>query len=139
MDAEKDDFARRWKPALAAAWRTGLDLLFPPQSLDNGPRPLAGGFTADAWSRIRFLDGPVCDGCGVPYEFDPGVRCAACLAEPRAFDAARSLVLPQTPAAAAVVPRFAPLARYERYLTHRIGAAEVLRLRLVLSAETPAR
>ena len=68
-------------------------MLFPPQSLDGGPRPLAGGFSAEAWSRIRFLDGPVCDGCGAPFEFDPGVRCPACLAKPRAFDAARAACL----------------------------------------------
>ena len=54
---------------------------------------MAGGFSADAWGRIRFLDGPVCDGCGVPFEFDPGERCAACLAKPRAFDAARAACL----------------------------------------------
>lgn len=54
---------------------------------------MAGGFSAEAWSRIRFLDGPVCDGCGVPFEFDPGARCAACLAKPRAFDAARAACL----------------------------------------------
>ena len=54
---------------------------------------MAGGFTADAWSRIRFLDGPVCDGCGIPFAYDPGARCAACLARPRAFDAARAACL----------------------------------------------
>lgn len=75
------------------AWRVALDMLFPPQSLDGGPRPLAGGFSAEAWSRIRFLDGPVCDGCGTPFDFDPGARCAACLAKPRAFDAARAACL----------------------------------------------
>lgn len=75
------------------AWRVALDMLFPPQSLDGGPRPLAGGFSAAAWSKIRFLDGPVCDGCGAPFEFDPGARCAACLAKPRAFDAARAACL----------------------------------------------
>lgn len=72
------------------AWRVTLDMLFPPQSLDGGPRPLAGGFSAGAWSRIRFLDGPVCDGCGAPFEFDQGTRCPPCLARPRAFDAARA-------------------------------------------------
>jgi ComF family protein len=93
LTAEDGDFAARWKPALAAAWRTGLDMLFPPQQLDGGARPLAGGFSADAWTRIRFLDGPVCDGCGTPFDFDPGARCAACLAKPRAFDAARAACL----------------------------------------------
>jgi ComF family protein len=93
MRGEDGDFAGTWKPAVRAAWRGALDMLFPPQSLDGGPRPLAGGFSADAWSRIRFLDGPVCDGCGAPFEFDPGTRCAACLAKPRAFDAARAACL----------------------------------------------
>jgi ComF family protein len=82
-----------WKPRVQAAWRTALDMLFPPQAIDGGPRPLAGGFSPAAWSRIRFLDGPVCDGCGLPFEYDPGVRCAACLAKPRAFDAARAACL----------------------------------------------
>ncbi len=93
MSAEDGDFASRWKPKAQAAWRGTLDMLFPPQALDGGPRPLAGGFTADAWGRIRFLDGPVCDGCGTPFAYDPGARCAACLAKPRAFDAARAACL----------------------------------------------
>lgn len=54
---------------------------------------MAGGFSAEAWSRITFLDGPVCDGCGAPFSYDPGDRCAACLAKPRAFDAARAACL----------------------------------------------
>jgi ComF family protein len=93
MGAEDGDFAAAWKPRARAAWRGALDMLFPPQALDGGPRPLAGGLSAETWSRIRFLDGPVCDGCGAPFEFDPGVRCAACLARPRAFDAARAACL----------------------------------------------
>lgn len=93
MSAEDGDFASRWKPKAQAAWRGALDMLFPPQALDGGPRPLAGGFTSETWGRIRFLDGPVCDGCGTPFEFDPGARCAACLARPRAFDAARAACL----------------------------------------------
>ena len=54
---------------------------------------MSGGLTAESWSRIHFLDGPVCDGCGAPFEFDPGARCAACLGKPRAFDAARAACL----------------------------------------------
>ena len=54
---------------------------------------MAGGIGAASWSRIHFLDGPVCDGCGTPFEYDPGARCAACLAKPRAFDAARAACL----------------------------------------------
>ena len=75
--------------------RAALDLVFPPQGLDDGPRPLSGGFSADAWSRIHFLDDPVCDGCGIPFEFHQGeaARCAACLAKPRAFARARAACL----------------------------------------------
>jgi ComF family protein len=69
-----------------------LDLVFPPQAIDGGSA-LAGGLSAAAWSRIHFLDGPVCDGCGAPFEYDIGSRCAACLGKPRAFDAARAACL----------------------------------------------
>jgi len=82
-------------PAQALAlWRAGLDLIFPPRALDGSPTG-AGGLPVDAWSRIHFLDGPVCDGCGQPFEFDlgPGARCAACMARPRAFAAARAACL----------------------------------------------
>ena len=73
-------------------WRGALDLVFPPRAID-GQSALAGGLSAAAWSRIQFLDDPVCDGCGTPFEFAIGARCAACLARPRAFDAARAACL----------------------------------------------
>ena len=79
-------------PRAKALWRGALDVIFPPQSLDGGPA-MAGGLSAQAWSRIQFLDGPVCDGCGTPFEYDHGARCAACTAHPRAFDAARAACL----------------------------------------------
>ncbi len=80
---------------MKAAWRGALDMIFPPRGLDGNAAPLAGGLGADAWSRIHFIDGPVCDGCGAPFEFDQGpeARCAACMAKPRAFDAARAACL----------------------------------------------
>ncbi|MFC3068992.1 ComF family protein [Phenylobacterium soli] len=101
MRAEHGPFAG-WTPAphLRAAWRTALDLVFPPRSLDGGPAASAGGLPAELWSRIHFLDDPVCDGCGSPFPYDQGpglngepARCAACLARPRAFDAARAACL----------------------------------------------
>jgi ComF family protein len=49
---------------------------------------------ADDWSRVTFLEAPVCDGCGAAFEFDGGIfadnRCAACLAKPYAFERARA-------------------------------------------------
>ena len=79
-------------PGAKALWRGALDVIFPPQSLDGGPA-MAGGLSAETWSRIQFLDGPVCDGCGTPFEYEVGARCAACTAKPRAFDAARAACL----------------------------------------------
>jgi ComF family protein len=100
LSAEDGLFGGRLKPGLlkpgpraSALWRGALDLIFPPQSLDGGAAPLAGGLSAPTWSRIHFLDGPVCDGCGAPFEYEIGARCAACLAKPRAFDAARAACL----------------------------------------------
>lgn len=93
MRAEDGDFGAGWKPPAQAAWRGVLDALFPPQALGGGARPLAGGMAAERWARIHFLDGPVCDGCGAPFAYDIGARCAACLRRPRAFDAARAACL----------------------------------------------
>ena len=94
MTAEDGRFSALVKPGprLRSLWRGALDAVFPPQSIDGGPA-LAGGLSAQAWSRIAWLDGPVCDGCGVPFEYELGVRCAACLARPRAFDRARAACL----------------------------------------------
>jgi ComF family protein len=70
-----------------------LDLIFPPQALDGGPRPLSTGLSAQAWSRIAFIAEPLCDGCGAPFEYAASDRCAACLARPRAFGRARAAAL----------------------------------------------
>lgn len=61
----------------------------------DGDAAQTAGLPAKQWSRIAFLEDPVCDGCGSPFEFDPGpgVRCPACTARPRAFDRARAACL----------------------------------------------
>lgn len=43
-----------------------LDLIFPPMTLDDGARSLTSGLSAEAWSRITFIDDPACMGCGQP-------------------------------------------------------------------------
>lgn len=79
-----------WKLRGAAFGRAVLDLLLPPTALDGGESQSAG-LTADAWGRVAFLDDPVCDGCGAPFEYDmAGARCPACQARRRAFDRARA-------------------------------------------------
>ena len=67
-----------------------LDLIFPPHSLDGGSRPLTTGLSSGAWEQITFIEQPACDGCAIPYPYDIGSRCPACLAKPRAFGRARA-------------------------------------------------
>lgn len=61
---------------------------------DSPEATASAGLTPDAWSRVIFLEDPVCDGCGAAFEADGGVfaasRCAACLAQPYAFARARA-------------------------------------------------
>jgi ComF family protein len=74
--------------------RTVLDLLFPPY--DFAQRPSQGpGLAAEAFTQIHFLDDPVCEGCGIPFEYSQGIGalCPACMAHPRAFVRARAACL----------------------------------------------
>lgn len=86
---------------IGAAWRlthhlTGraADLLLPPLAHDSPEAVAEAGLTPGIWSRIHFLDDPVCDGCGAGLELTPGPlsdeRCAACLTQPYSFDRARA-------------------------------------------------
>jgi ComF family protein len=75
--------------------RGALDVLLPPQALDGerGAGPVqTRGLSPAAWSRITFIEAPVCDGCGAPqdYEIGEGVRCVACAGRRRAFDRIRA-------------------------------------------------
>jgi hypothetical protein len=76
---------RVWEPGprASAAFGRALGLLFPPQALDGSAPPQSMGLPGEAWSRIAFIAEPLCDGCGAPFEYDIGSRCAVCLAQPR--------------------------------------------------------
>jgi ComF family protein len=68
--------------------------MFPPQ--DHGGQTAQGlGLSAEIFSKVVFLEDPVCDGCGLPFDYDQGkgVRCAACMAKPKAFTRARAACL----------------------------------------------
>jgi ComF family protein len=81
--------------ALRKAGRAAQDLILPHHAFDAGSRAASPGLTAAGWSRIAFLEAPVCDGCGLPFDYDlgEGVRCPACAARPRAFSRARAACL----------------------------------------------
>ncbi len=63
-------------------------------ALDGGPA-ISPGLSAEAWAKIAFLDDPVCDGCGAPFEYAPGFGecCAVCMAAPKAYSRARAACL----------------------------------------------
>jgi ComF family protein len=94
-----------WRDAAAEAGskarrllRGALDVLLPPQALDGlrAAGPVQNrGLSAAAWSRITFIETPVCDGCGAPqdYELGEGVRCMACAGRRRAFDRVRAAAI----------------------------------------------
>jgi ComF family protein len=95
MGLQHGDLGRVWKPGarVGAMFGRALDLILPPQALDGGGPPQTAGLSAEAWSKIRFIAEPLCDGCGAPYDYDIGERCAACLARPRVFARARAACL----------------------------------------------
>ena len=78
---------------MRGAFRRAADLVFPPHGFDGGPYPQAPGLSPDAWRQVCFLEAPVCDGCGAPFEFRSETRCAACLAKPFSFERARAACL----------------------------------------------
>jgi len=77
---------------LKAGARAVQDLIFPHHDWDAGSRAASPGLSPQGWGKVAFLEAPVCDGCGLPFEYDmgPGVRCAACEARPKAFSRARA-------------------------------------------------
>ena len=82
---------------MAPNWKSAaLNLLFPPLCVAcRAPVGSAGGFCADCWREIVFLDGPGCACCGIPFPIDLGESaslCAACHARRPAFDSARAIL-----------------------------------------------
>lgn len=74
--------------------RGAADLILPPMAHDSREATASAGLTPGAWSRVIFLEAPVCDGCGAAFEADGGAfaadRCAACTARPHAFERGRA-------------------------------------------------
>ncbi len=96
MGFQDGGWSDRWKagPHLRAFGRGLADLILPPLAHDAPEATAAAGLSSDAWSKVIFLEAPVCDGCGAAFEFDGGdfasERCAACLASPYAFQRSRA-------------------------------------------------
>ncbi|TPW01143.1 MAG: phosphoribosyltransferase, partial [bacterium] len=55
-----------------ALGRGVADLLLPSLAHDSPEAAASPGLTAGAWSRVTFLEDPVCDGCGAGFEIAGG-------------------------------------------------------------------
>ena len=79
---------------MRAITKAALDLLFPPQCMACRGAIADTGFCAACWSAITFLDGSGCVCCGLPFPvaLEGDNLCAACLAQPPAFDSARAIL-----------------------------------------------
>jgi len=95
QDGEAEAYSKPRLADIRPAIRMLADLILPARAFDDGSPVQSPGLSTRGWSRIRFIDSPVCDGCGAPFEHDLGrsVRCAACLARPRVISRARAACL----------------------------------------------
>src|ERR1700761_3677044 len=87
--------ASRLETAIRHVAKGVLNALYPPLCLScRAPVATPDAFCLTCWQAIEFLEGPMCDCCGVLFEFEiePDARCAACLAKPPAFDRARAVL-----------------------------------------------
>lgn len=82
---------------IVGAWGSRLlDLVLPPTCPVTGERIERPGFlSASGWAQLQFIDDPLCAQCGAPFAHDhgEGALCAACIAEPPAYDRARAAVV----------------------------------------------
>lgn len=81
---------------LRRGWARAVDVLMPPQCLRCGALvERTGTLCATCWPALRFIDGPVCAVCGVPFEVDlgPGAVCGQCAGNSPAYGCARAAVV----------------------------------------------
>lgn len=77
------------------ALRQVADFALPPRCAGCGSITRAQGvFCLDCWSGLDLIGPPCCSRCAAPFEHGEGeeMQCGACLADPPAFDKARSAV-----------------------------------------------
>ncbi len=83
-------------PAIVRAGNALADLLFPPICAGCGIRSdRHGGVCAECWTRLRFIERPLCDVMGTPFAFSmgDGIVSAEAIADPPPFSKARSVLL----------------------------------------------
>ncbi|MEK7265329.1 MAG: ComF family protein [Pseudomonadota bacterium] len=95
-EGRREDRSRESSAQLSASISRLLDAITPPLCPVTNERVSAPGvISARAWSKLRFIDDPVCARCGAPFSHEVGdsAECAGCIAEPPDFDSARAAVI----------------------------------------------
>jgi len=70
-----------------------INLLFPPQCLNCKARvPDHGTLCLQCWQSVQFISDPMCDACGLPFEYDIGADalCGECLQNHPPYKKARA-------------------------------------------------
>lgn len=80
----------------ARSGRLALDAVLPPRCIACEEAVDAQGqLCAVCWGKLRFIEPPHCECCGLPFDYDPGsgTLCAACVEETPVFGHARSVLV----------------------------------------------
>jgi len=86
--------AQRLQRVLVNMWRNSVNLVLPPQCVSCRTRLADLGFCASCWCELGFIEAPLCDRLGIPFDYNPGdgIVSAAALAYPPAYARARAVV-----------------------------------------------
>ena len=94
-ESQAPSVARHFWRGLHGALRVALDLALPPLC-PSCREPLGDGIglCADCWSKLSFIEPPYCARLGIPFLYDPGpgLLSMEAIADPPAYDRARSAV-----------------------------------------------
>ncbi len=74
-------------------WNAFVDVVTPPKCLKCRDAVTAGAtLCIPCWQKLKFLDEPVCDSLGTPFEYDegPGMLSPEAIADPPEWDKARA-------------------------------------------------
>ncbi len=72
----------------------GIDLILPPRCSVSGEIVDSQGMiSAKAWGELDFIAEPYCQLCGIPFDFEIGSTCMACLDNHPPFVSARSALI----------------------------------------------
>lgn len=77
------------------ALRAVVDAMLPARCLLCGEETATEGLCPACWRGVRFIGPPVCERCGLPFEFaiEATAVCGACLARPPAWSRSRSALV----------------------------------------------